>query len=170
MEKKISDNLKNAMWLFMRTDRLHKSLFDKMASNLGIHRGQHAMLAVIARHNGAVTQREIAAEMEITPAAVTVAVKKLEADGYIERREKLNDSRANDIIITKKGRDILEKTKRSFLSIDAAMLSVFSDEELEQFVGYLVRLQNNLEKMENGEIEISDIGNVGTCFDGKENK
>ena len=96
----------------------------------------------------------MAKHFDISPAAVTTALKKLESDGYIERGKcsLSSDSRVNEISITERGREAVKESKKYFHSVDEKTLEGFSDEELDSFIGYLERIQDNLKNSEETEI------------------
>lgn len=139
------DKYKQCMHLFMKGNRLHHALAETKVSTLGLHRSQRWMLLTI-NFNGNISQKELAKRMEISPAAVTVTLKKLEAQGYIERAQSEDDSRVNNITVTEKGRDIIARTGAIFDEVDANTFEGFSEEELESLLGYLGRISNNLKK------------------------
>ena len=85
--------------------------------------------------------------MNITPAAVTCALKKLETDGYIERSIG-DDNRYNEITITPRGRLVVEDTRAMFSEIDKSLFEGFTDKELLEFIAYLEKIQFNANNME----------------------
>ncbi len=140
------EKLKRTIELFRHTDRLHRRIFENAAvSNFGIHRSQHMMLMCISRHS-AYSQKELAKKMGISPAAVAVTLKKLEADGLINRSAVTDDNRRNSIVITEKGQNIINETHRLFTNVDRTMFSGFSDEEIEIFTSCLEKMHGNLGK------------------------
>ncbi len=136
--------LERATKLFFTTERLHHCVFDRKVACFNMHRSQHRMLMHLCRKNGPVSQKELAEEFEISPAAVAVACKKLEAMGYITREAAENDNRVNNLRVTDKGKELAEASKRLFGSIDTAMLEGLSKSELEGFISCLEKMQNNL--------------------------
>ena len=137
------DKFKQCTHLFMKCNRLHHALVETKVSALGLHRSQHSMLLTI-NFNGNISQKELAKRMEISPAAVTVTLKKLEAQGFIERAQSEDDSRVNNITVTEKGRDIICQTGAIFDEVDEKTFAGFSEEELEEFLSYLRRVSSNL--------------------------
>lgn len=156
MQTLLSENVKMAISLFMRTDRMHKGLFSKMAKSLGVHRMAREVLKTVDKEPH-ITQKHLAELLEISSAAVTGAVKKLEAEGLLQRSTREGDDRVKEISLTDRGRELLYKTRISFAGIDAAMFSNFSQEELAGFISCLEKLQNNLSAIENDLIEIPKI-------------
>lgn len=132
---------------FISLNHLHRATVENSMEKLGLHRSQHIMLICIMHKGPFVTQKEIAAALEISPAAVTSTVKKLEADGYVKRTTDGDDGRCNKIGITEKGKKVLEMSRLGFAEIDTAMFEGFSDEEIEQFKEYVARMKDNLKKI-----------------------
>ena len=142
-----------ACLLFMGTDRIHRKLFERMVTSLGIHRSQHFMLMNIDRE-GVGSQKELAERMGISTAAVAVTLKKLEAEGYIERSVAEEDSRNNEIRITDEGKRVIGVSHDYIKRLDTAMFRDFDSETLAVFMRCLETMQQNLadfEKSEGGE-------------------
>ena len=131
--------------MLIHMGRMHKMLIHSAVGDIGIHRTQHRILMHLAKCERLPSQKELAEHLEITPAAVTGAIKQIERDGYIKRTLG-KDSRFYEIEITEKGREIVALTHKLFSGVDSAMLEGFSDEELSDFIGYLERIQSNIKK------------------------
>ena len=140
-----NSKLSLAIETMMKVNKMHRAMMDLRVKEIGIHRTQHRMLIHLDKDGMLPSQRELAAKLDITPAAVTVALKKLENDGYIERTLG-HDTRYNEIKITEKGRELLDRTHELFLRVDSAMLEGFSAEELDSYIAYLERMQKNIQK------------------------
>ena len=143
---------RHACGMFMKTDRLHRKAFESLVKRLGIHRSQHIMLMHLAKYSG-ISQTELAEHLEISTAAVAVTIKKLESGGYIEKKAAEKDSRYNSIVITERGREIISASEKYFSEIDGAMLEGIPQEMLETFVRCLEIMQNNLNRLCDGEAE-----------------
>lgn len=138
------NNTFNAVNMLISTNRMHKRLIDSsVCANIGLHRTQHIILMHLSRKERLPSQKELAEHLNITPAAVTGALKKLEIGGYIERSAG-DDNRFNEIFITELGKHVVEETKAMFSKIDTGMFSGFSSEELSILIGYLERMQKNM--------------------------
>ena len=138
-------NLSRAIEMMIKTDHMHKALIDSRVHTLGIHRTQHRILMHLARHDKLPSQKELAEHLDVTPAAVTVALKKIEKDGYVERTLG-HDNRYNELRITEKGRELVKKTRRVFCEADASMFEGFTEDELETYISCLEKLQANIRK------------------------
>ncbi len=108
------------------------------------------MLMHISRVDNIPSQKELAEHFKISPAAVATTLKKLEADGYIERSKstEFRDSRPNEISVTEQGRKIAEDAEKYFRFVDTSTLGGFDDEEIRLLVSMLDRMQENLHKIE----------------------
>ena len=123
------ERARELMHRLMLADRMHRAALEEYIGVQGIHRSQHMLLMYLERKKGCVSQKGIAKEFDISPAAVAVTLKKLEAGGYVERNVREGDNRVNEISITEKGREIVEKSRKWFDNVDRQMFCEFTDEE-----------------------------------------
>ena len=89
------------------------------------------------------SQTDIAEMLDISPAAVAVSLKKLEKAGYISRQCNEADNRINQVVITKKGKESIEKSIAYFQEIEEAVLEGFSGEEMEMLASFFQRIIEN---------------------------
>ncbi len=142
-------NAFTAVNMLIRTNRMHKKLLDSnVCANIGLHRTQHIILMHLAKEKFLTSQKALAEHLNITAAAVTGALKKLEAGGYIERKAGCGDNRYNEITITALGRRVVEDSRAMFQKIDKSLFKDFSDGEIYEFIGYLEKIQNNIKEEE----------------------
>ncbi len=134
-----------AINMMVKTNHLHKALIDSRVGSLGIHRTHHMILMHLTKRDKFPSQKQLAEHLNITPAAVTGALKKLESDGYVEITLG-QDNRYNELSITEKGRELVELTRRTFSEIDADVFEGFGDEELDSYISCLEKLQANMKK------------------------
>ena len=140
-ESKISSAV-NSM---IQTERMHKHLLDSTVSSIGIHRTHHRILIYISRNNPLSSQKALADHIGVSAAAITGALKKLEADGYVKRVQG-SDNRFNNVEITESGRALLESTKALFIAVDTSLFEGFSDDELDGYIAILEKIQSNIKK------------------------
>ena len=139
------NKLERAVDMMIRTDHMHRTLIESRVRDIGIHRTQHRILMRLARCGRLPSQRELAESLDITPAAVTGALKKIESDGYIERSLG-RDNRFNEITITEKGRELVKLSREIFSSTDKSLFDGFTEEELDIYISCLLKLQDNIKK------------------------
>lgn len=140
-----SDNKDNIVKLFIGAAKTHHHAFDNKVSKFGVRRSQHRILMFLSKREDICTyQKDIADAFDISAAAVAVSIKKLEEDGFVKRLSNENDNRANIIVLTEKGHDIVLGTTNIITALDCAMFEGFDEEEIEQFSSYLSRLCDNI--------------------------
>lgn len=144
MEENNSDKYKQTMRKMLYIGRLHRCVFERNISSLGIHHSQHHMLMYIAREGEVDSQKQIAEKFGISPAATARTLKTLEAEGYITRSSSGGDGRFNKIVITEKGRDIFERSHIMFNETDVSVFADFSEEDLTKFNEYLDLMKSRL--------------------------
>ena len=124
--------------------RMHRGVFEKSISKLGIHHSQHQLLMYISKCGEVGSQKEIAEKFGISPAAVARTLKGLEGEGFIKRSATDDDSRFNKIVITEKGKEIVEKTREMFIETDREMFADFSMDDINAFNAYLDQMRAKL--------------------------
>ena len=140
-----NSKLSLAIETMMKVNKMHRAMMEQRVKEIGIHRTQHRILMHLARDGMLPSQKELADKLDITPAAVTVALRKIEQNGYIERSLG-HDSRHNELKITPKGRAVADRTRELFTAADTAMFDGFSEQELESYIACLEKMKNNIEK------------------------
>ena len=120
-------------------------MIDSRVKEIGLHRTQHIILMSLARQERIPSQKELAERLDITPAAVTGALKSIEECGYIKRTLG-QDTRYNEIEITEKGRALVNLTRQMFSEADAQVFEGLTEEDLDLFVSTLEKIQTNIER------------------------
>lgn len=135
---------REVMKRFRKADCSFRRTIEKCVAATGVYRSQHQMLMSLGR-NPDCSQMELAQFLDITPAAVTTTIKKLEKGGYITRLVCEEDNRVNKISITEKGQEVIEQSIRIFSEVEKKALQDFSEEEMKQLNDFLIRIRKNLE-------------------------
>ena len=117
-----------------------------MLSEYDLHYTHPRILGAVLYRDGA-TQKELADEMNTSPAAMSASVKRLQKAGLIEKIADESDCRINKIRLTEKGRRIHDDTFDKMLAIDRKMVDGFSEEEISALFSYLDRVQKNIDQM-----------------------
>lgn len=147
---------KELMHAMICIQRQHKIEVDASMSKVtGLFRSQHMLLMYLSKNMGK-TQTEISKDLQISTATVAVSLKKLEKEGYICKRMREDDNRYNEIEITEKGIEIINRSHDSFEKIDDKFFKGFTDAEIETFYSYLVRMKRNYDEMKEKEAGETD--------------
>ncbi len=140
------DLRKKVIYSMLRVYRRQKHIVENMLNSekIGIYPAQHRLLMELA-NDSEISQKELSKRLNVSPATVTISIKKLVKDGYVKKSSLKNDNRYNMIAITEKGKKIIEKSIRIFDEADEKILAGFSDEELERLNNMFIRMFNNLD-------------------------
>ena len=143
----MEDQLRQINERMRRIDRKRLKIIERTVGDLNILPGQHFVLMHLSREGRVASQAQVANMLHVSPARVTLVMKSLDAEGYIERASG-TDGRRNEIAITEKGEAVVKRSREFFRQLDEASYAGFSPEELELFSGYLDRVLANLEQIE----------------------
>ncbi|GAB6174249.1 hypothetical protein JCM15765_37270 [Paradesulfitobacterium aromaticivorans] len=80
-------------------------------------------------HRGPLTVGELAAGLDITPSSVTIATKRLEKAGMVERRRLKGDERVVEVEVTPAGKHIMEEWTKKQRRALTNLLTPLSPEE-----------------------------------------
>lgn len=122
--------------------QLLKPYFLDLGLTLG--QGQPRILRTL-KTNGSMTQRELAdlCRMDVTNMSRTLD--RLEENGLIQRSRPQNCRRSNLIELTELGHEKAGKVVDYFQRLDEKLCRGFTEEEMEQLLGYLQRIIQNLD-------------------------
>lgn len=132
---------------YRRLNTARRTAKDTLLAEYGLKNlGQPMLLAVLRQKPDGVadSQRELAEQLHVTPATVTVSLRSMERDGYITKITDPNDMRRKRIALTDKGREVLDKLDEVYERIGRAMFDGFSPEERDQISDYFKRMIDNL--------------------------
>ena len=123
--------------------RLHAKRADQFMSEMGIYRGQAILLLILSDHDG-ITHSEIAEKLDISPAAASKVIKRLEKLKYLKRQSDELDERVSHLYMQEEGRLMLSKIIGVFKKLEEISFTGFSEEEKNTFTEMLLRIQGNL--------------------------
>ena len=95
-------------------------------------------------HEDARTQLELARLTHLKPPTVSVALGKLEDEGYVIRKADALDARCTRVYLTDKGKAIDEKSHKVIEHLDSKALCGFSEDEIRQLMVLLFRVRENI--------------------------
>jgi DNA-binding MarR family transcriptional regulator len=131
--------------LLVSVCRLHHTRADQSVERIGLYRGQAILLMILAHHEG-ITHSEIAAKLEISAAAATKVIKRMEQAGYLARQPDPDDERVSRVYLCDKGRAVTAEIDAAFAEMDRAMFEGLPAAELERLRELLVQMQANLQR------------------------
>lgn len=94
---------------------------------------------------GALRIGELMDELLSTPGNMTVVVKNMERDGFISRRQDETDKRSFFLVLTDKGKSLIDEMLPKHVALMEEMWSVLSIEEQKELSEILKKLYKNKE-------------------------
>jgi DNA-binding MarR family transcriptional regulator len=119
-------------WKVRDVHHRHMYLMKNIHARFGLHIAQPRILFVIARLNGS-TQSQIAEEMQVSPASLSMSIKRMQKAGLLEKVKDEHDLRRNQIRLSPAGQEAMDNS-----------LHGFNDAEIDQLGSYLDRMFANL--------------------------
>ncbi len=107
------------------------------------HRSGQMLLVELAKRDG-VTQKDLAKATSLKAPTISVALKKLEEEGYVSRKTDEHDLRATRVYLTKKGREIDERIRCTIRNEEARASRGIEAEEKETLIRLLLKIKSNL--------------------------
>lgn len=126
-----------------RLDLLRKISARGIMMGIRLYPGQPPMLQYILDHPGC-TQREAAAQLDITAASAAASLKRLEKAGLVERKPDLHDARCNRLYVTPAGEEKIRQTQAAFDRMDQRMFAGLTAEEIDSFRRVSEKMFDNL--------------------------
>jgi DNA-binding MarR family transcriptional regulator len=122
--------------LFFRLWRAVHTRTAEALDALGLTPATFALLNVLGARDGAIQQR-LSSDMGIDPSAMVKLINELETTGRAERRRRPGDRRAWEVVITREGRDALERARAAASQVENEVLSGLSDVERRRLMALL---------------------------------
>ena len=126
--------------------RLMRTVFERRVRALGLTRAQWLVIARVHRRPG-LSQSEIADLLEIEKASAGRLIDRMQAKGWLERRDDSSDRRVNRLHLTKKAERIHGAIwPLAEATVDEA-LSDLSPEERRRLTGLMTRVKTKLQAL-----------------------
>lgn len=144
-DDKLYQDVQNIMSQFMLVHKTAQELLCQKAQDLTISPQQFHLLKVVLRNDG-INQKELAKKLKITPATLSVRMKRVEKAGLLIREVDINDKRNFVLKLTKKGEDLINNSHEFMKRNLILMFEGVTNEEIESLKSCLVKIQHNLDR------------------------
>jgi DNA-binding MarR family transcriptional regulator len=124
--------------LFFRLWRASHTRVAERLESLGLTTALFGVLNVLGAREGAI-QQEIGSAMGIDPSTMVSLIDQLETAGLARRRPHPTDRRAREVVITPKGRRLLERGRRMSVQVEDEVLRGLTATERRQLTALLRR-------------------------------
>ncbi|MFI0941791.1 MarR family winged helix-turn-helix transcriptional regulator [Streptomyces sp. NPDC021020] len=122
--------------LHSRTTKALRALADQGMRRLGLHYGQHHLLAALWEQDGR-TPGEVAAKLHVTTPTVVKMADRMTASGLLERRRDDRDNRLVRLWLTDAGRALREPVEAERLRLEQQVTAGLGAAEREQLTAAL---------------------------------
>ncbi|OKY77720.1 MAG: Transcriptional regulator, MarR family [Candidatus Methanohalarchaeum thermophilum] len=112
---------------------------------LNLTRGELPVLVKLLKEGDGLTQKNLKEKLLISKSTLSKTIDRLEKKNYIRKKKKPEDKRATLIYLTQESEEIKESLKEINTEIEKAISKGFSKNEKKELIGYLNRLNSNLE-------------------------
>jgi DNA-binding MarR family transcriptional regulator len=125
-------------------DRALDSIANVEFKQLDLARRQYLYVVRISEHPGIISE-QLSNLIKVDRTTIARAVKKLESNGFIERRSDPTNKKIKRLYPTQKGKDAYDFIIRENQYSNNEALKGFSKEEAQQVHDYLVRIRENID-------------------------
>lgn len=137
------DHSQSLLVLMRRILKLHRHIVDLLISKYEVLPGQPPILLRLLKEDGMV-QKEIAEEIYVKPATLTVTIDRLEKAGHVIRKPDPQDQRVSRVFLTEKGRTAALAVKEVMRELELKSFEQFSPEEKEVFRAMLQQINTSM--------------------------
>lgn len=131
-------------YTFLEVLRLHHYRTHVLLEEVGIYPGQHHLLFVLNKSDGQ-SQKELADKLNITPATITVMLKRMEKSGLVQRRVDEEDQRISRVFITEEGSKICNDALKAVEKLEEECFGSLTVEEKVILRRLLLEMRDNLQ-------------------------
>jgi len=124
--------------------RLRRKTLRRYFQSIGMFNGHPHMLFHLRRHPG-ITQKELAAHLEISPASVAISIRRLEAAGLVRREVDGKDGRVMHLYLTPAGEEMDTACSKGRDFMIASLYEGFTQEEKDTLYALLDKVLVNLQ-------------------------
>ena len=125
--------------------RSSQRYFNARARIYGLRQSQSNIIGRLS-DNPAITQIELADDLDVSPIVLSNTLKKLEQDGLVERRFDPKDRRILRLFLTPKAQPIVRRMEAIARALRSIRTKGFSESEMKMAIDLLRRMNANLEE------------------------
>lgn len=129
--------------LFHDVARFRSLVYDHFMQPYGLTRAQWRVLGTLLRKDG-LTQRELCDRIDIGAVTLSGLIDRLEARGWVERREDPKDRRVKRVWPTDQVKEIRNNMQRRTNELNEMALKGLSQTQIEELVSMLEVVKGNL--------------------------
>ncbi len=129
--------------------RLYRTMATKRLTELGLHQGQEQIL-ILLMEQGAMSLGDLAASLQVRPPTMTKSIARLEAQGFVKRKDSKNDARSTTVSLTAQGKDRAAYVPAIMAKVDDELFGELDDKDRR-------RLRKGLRRIIKQELDTTDM-------------
>lgn len=129
---------------FAKVIRLYYARMQEKLTQVGLYRGQAPIMGLLSSYDG-MSQKEMAHALNLSPATMTVTLKRMEKAGLIEREMDAKDQRILRVHLSEQGKAMCKKGEEQCRIVSEELLNGFTEEEQKQLREFMHRIAHNME-------------------------
>ncbi|MFS0840916.1 MarR family winged helix-turn-helix transcriptional regulator [Paenibacillus sp. 1P03SA] len=137
----------SVLQILSRVFKLHRRHLHELLQEYEVYPGQPPLLIRLSEKDGQ-SQHELAAQMRVKPATLTVMITRMEKTGLLRRGTDSRDQRVSRVYLTDKGHRATTAVKQALREIEETCLKGFLTEEKLLFRRLLLQMYENLKDIE----------------------
>ena len=126
---------------------MHKMMHraKEMYQEFDLNKSQAGVLFTL-HGSDSMSQKELAARLNVTPPSITSAIQKMEKEGYLTRHPDPADQRVMRLTLTKKGKSCIKGVYTVAEQMEELMFQGMTREEIMLFKRLLFQIKDNLDE------------------------
>lgn len=143
------------------TARAWRTKLDQRLRPLGLSQGKWRTLMHLSRNGDELTQKEIADRMGIEEPTLAGLLNRLEADGWVKRKESATDRRCKTVHLQRRSKTVLDQIFSTAHQLRGELLEDISQRDLEVCLRVLARIRDCAESIPAAGLQRSSVKRNG---------
>lgn len=123
--------------------RSTRTMLSRLLSESGLYAGQDGVILALSRTDG-MTTGQLAQALGVKPPTMTRTVTRMEAQGFLKRKDDAGDGRLSKVFLTETGRGAVAGISASVLTCDRQAVAGLSGKEVATLIRLLKQVDANL--------------------------
>lgn len=126
---------------------MHKMMnrAQEMYQEFDLNKSQAGVLFTL-HQSDSMSQKELAARLNVTPPSITASIQKMERDGYLTRHPDPKDQRVMRLSLTEKGKSCIQGVRTVARQMEELMFCNMTGEEVALLKRLLLQISDNLDR------------------------
>jgi len=142
----MTESNENLGQLLGSTARAWRLALDRRLRPLGLSRARWLVLLHLANAKQPLTQKDLAARLEVEGPTVVGLLDRMEADGWVSRRPSNQDRRSKRVALTPKAQDVIRPIRATAAGLRGELFEGLTDAELETCAKVLGHIKKAAER------------------------